>query len=285
MRGFQRLDPTATRVSACLGVLCFAGILIVLQGSVLVTMAQSEPQSTPSPSKPPDQKPSKPTRKTFTLKIQEGDVIGVSLKAEKTPLSEIAAELGKRLKTRVVLDPAIEKELVTMEFADLTLEVAVRLLAPRAYIDYEIRAGAPPARLGILLFGLDGPGPDASAIVTGDSQAMLIEGNTEDSTAGPSPDEEEVLSVELDGDDLTIKSKKQPLAAVVMMIADVLSVPAEIKYDSTEIVDTEIKKVLFEDAIPRLSPNVRLFVRADLTHEKKTALRVRIVPPEKTAAQ
>jgi hypothetical protein len=283
---FAKVHSIMARLGPPLGMLCVAGTAILLHGSVLVAPAQSNPQAAPDPPKAADQKTSKPAKKTFTLKIQDGEVVGVSLKAEKALLSDIAAELAKSLKTRVVVDPAIQKELVTMEFADLTLDVAVRLLAPRVYIDYEIRAGARPARLGILLFGLEGPGPASNAIVTGDSQAMLIQGNTEEGTDAPATnDEEEVLAVELDGDELSVKSKKQPLAAVVLMIADVLGIPAEIRYDSTEVVDTEIKKELYENAIPRLSPNVRLFVRADLTHATKTPLRVVVVGPEKTTAQ
>jgi hypothetical protein len=95
------------------------------------------------------------------------------------------------------------------------------------------------------------------------------------------------LQVDLeDNDHLTIKSRKQPLIAVVMTIADVLGVPAEIKYESEEIVDTEIKDMLAEDAITRLSPNVRFYMRADLTRSQKTPLRLAVVPPAaKVASQ
>jgi hypothetical protein len=64
-----------------------------------------------------------------------------------------------------------------------------------------------------------------------------------------------------------------------MTIAEVLGVPAEIKYDSDEIIDTNIKDVPFEDAIARVSPNIRLFVRADLARAQRTPLRLRLVRP------
>jgi hypothetical protein len=132
--------------------------------------------------------------------------------------------------------------------------------------------------------GQDDPDPARNAVVQGSSEAMLIEGNTED-TAEQSevqrPDDP--LQVELDDNNLTIKSKKQPLVAVVMTIAEVLGVPAEIKYDSNELVDTEIKDTPFEDAIPRLSPNIRLYVRADLTRSQRTPLRLALVSPAKVA--
>jgi hypothetical protein len=112
---------------------------------------------------------------------------------------------------------------------------------------------------------------------------MLIEGNTEGRRNGKRP-----LQVDFDDESylLTIKSKKQPIAAVVMTIADVLGVVAEIKYESDEIVDTQIQDTPFEDAITRLSPNIRLYVRDDLTRSRKTALRLSLVPPPaKVASQ
>jgi hypothetical protein len=112
-----------------------------------------------------------------------------------------------------------------------------------------------------------------------------VEGHTEDNPESPSTDEKDPLQVKLDGDHLTIKSKKQTLIAIIVTVADALGVPAEVKYDSTEIVDIEIKNVPLEDAIPRLSPNVRLFVRADLTNSTRTPLRLRLVPPEKVDGQ
>jgi len=254
------------------------GLAIALQGFFFVTVAQSNPQKSTSNSK------SAPAKK-YRLKIQPGQVIGISLKAEKARLADITGELAKRLNTQIVLGPGLEKQLVTMEFVGLPLDVALQLLAPRVYVDYEIRSDAPPTRVGILLFAVDDPSPSSSALVTGDSQAFLVEGNTEDNPETLSRDEDEPLQAELDSDQLTVKAKKQPLVAVLMAVAEVLEVPAEIKYESTEIVDADIKKEPLEDAIPRLSPNVRLFVRADLTHSKRTPLRLRLVAPEKVGAQ
>jgi hypothetical protein len=68
-------------------------------------------------------------------------------------------------------------------------------------------------------------------------------------------------------------------------LAQKLGVPAEIKYEATELLDVEIKRTLLEDAIPRLSPNLRLFVRADLWHATRTPLKVSLVAPEKADAQ
>jgi len=260
------------------GIMVSAALIIVLGGMFLVADAQSNPR------KSADNAKSAPQKK-YRLRIQPGQVIGISLKADEAPLADIAADLSKRLNTRILVGPAMEKQLVTIEFNGLPLDVALKLLAPRAYVDYEIRSGAPPKRVGILLFAGHDPAPATSALVTSDSEVIKVEGHTEDNPESPSTAEKDSLQVKLEGDHLTIKSKKQTLLAVIVTVAEVLGVPAEVKYDSTEIVDSEIKNVLLEDAIPQLSPNVRLFVRADLTLSTRTPLRLRLVAPEKVDGQ
>jgi len=273
-KGFDGSNA-ALMVSLYLRIMFFA-LLIATSGIFLArdvrAQGQTQPQSA-ARSAP---------KKKFRLRITKGYLTGVSLKADKVRMTDIAVDLSKRLGARVILGPTMTKEAITVEFYDLPLEPALRLLAPRVYLDYEIRANAQPTLLGVFLLGQDDPDPAKTAVVQGSSEAMLIEGNTED-TAEQSevqrPDDP--LQVELDDNNLTIKSKKQPLVAVVMTIAEVLGVPAEIKYDSNELVDTEIKDTPFEDAIPRLSPNIRLYVRADLTKSHRTPLRLKIVPPAK----
>jgi type II secretory pathway component GspD/PulD (secretin) len=264
----------ALMVSPYLRIMFFA-LLIATSGTFLIVAARPQGQTQPVTAKPAP-------KKKFRLRITKGYITGVSLKADKAKMSEIAADLSKRLGLRVILGPTMSKEAITVEFYDLPLEPALRLLAPRVYLDYEIRANAQPTLLGIFLMGQGDPDPAKNAVVQGSSEAMLIEGNTEDtveqSEVKPADDP---LQVDLNDNHLTIKSKKQPLAVVVMTIAEVLGVPAEIKYDSNEIVDTEIKDTPFEDAIARISPNIRLYVRADLTRSQRTPLRLALVPPAK----
>ncbi len=58
---------------------------------------------------------------------------------------------------------------------------------------------------------------------------------------------------------------------VLYKIASELSIPFDIKGDSGEVVDLDINKSSLEDAVLRMSPNVRLYVRVDLrTTGKKT---------------
>jgi type II secretory pathway component GspD/PulD (secretin) len=264
----------ALMVSLYLRILFFA-LLIATSGTFLIVAARPQGQTQPVTAKPAP-------KKKFRLRITKGYITGVSLKADKAKMSEIAADLSKRLGARVILGPTMSKEAITVEFYDLPLEPALRLLAPRVYLDYEIRANAQPTLLGIFLMGQGDPDPAKNAVVQGSSEAMLIEGNTEDTAeqAEVKP-ADDPLQVDLNDNHLTIKSKKQPLAVVVMTIAEVLGVPAEIKYDSNEIVDTEIKDTPLEDAIARISPNIRLYVRADLTRSQRTPLRLALVPPAK----
>ena len=251
-------------------------LLISTSGFFLVVDAKAQPQNSP----PPPQGASKTSpKKRHRLRITKGEIIGLSLKADKAKMSEIAADLAKRLGVQVILGPNMAKETITVEFYDLPLEAALRLLVPRVYIDYEIKENAQPVRLGIFLSDSNDPEPAATAVVQGSSQAMMIEGNTEDTPDSVENSDNDPLQVELDENHLTIKSKKQPLVVVVLTIAELLGVPAEIKYESAEIVDTEIKDTPFEDAITRLSPNIRLYVRVDLTRSKRTALRLTLVPP------
>ena len=252
-------------------------VLISTSGFFLGVDAKTQAQNSPPP--PPGASKISP-KKRHKLRITKGEIIGLSLKADKAKMSEVAADLSKRLGTQVILGPNMAKEAITVEFYDLPLEAALRLLVPRVYIDYEIKENAQPVMLGVFLGDNSDPEPAATAVVQGSSQAMMIEGNTEDTADSVEKDgAENPLQVEFDDNNLTIKSKKQPLVAVVLTIAELLGVPGEIKYESTEIVDTEIKDTPFEDAITRLSPNIRLYVRADLTRSKRTALRLRLVPP------
>ena len=267
----------ALMVSLYLRIMFFA-LLIATSGAFLTVAARPQGQT-------PPQSAAKPApKKKFRLRISKGYITGVSLKADKAKMSEIATDLSKRLGARVILGPTMSKEAITVEFYDLPLEPALRLLAPHVYLDYEIRANAQPTLLAIYLMGQDDPDPAKNAVVQGSSEAMLIEGNTEDTAEESAVQrDDDPLQVDLEDNHLTIKSKKQPLAAVVMTIAEVLGVPAEIKYDSNEIVDTVIKDTPFEDAIARISPNIRLYVRADLTRSQRTPLRLVLVPPAKVA--
>ena len=62
-------------------------------------------------------------------------------------------------------------------------------------------------------------------------------------------------------------------------IADVLGIPVDIKSDGTELVNTDIRATPAEDALRRLSPSVRLYVRVDVNLFERRLLRLAIAPP------
>ena len=220
----------------------------------------------------------RPAQKSYTLGITKEGPTMVALTATDAKVSEIAADLAKRLGAQVIVGPSFQDEKITTQFAGSPLELALVSIAPHVLIDYEVRQDAPPAPLGIYLLGNADPDPSPSAVVRGTSQGMMVSGNTEDLGAPPPADAP--LRVIYDKGRLTVFAKRQPLVAVLLTIADTMGVPAEIKRETTEIVDANIKDTpQLEEAIAGLSPNVRVYVRADVTRFHRTLLRLVIVPP------
>jgi len=206
--------------------------------------------------------------------------VNISLKADKARVSEVAQALSKSLKIPVLLGKDREKELLTVEFSELTLEPALQLLAPQVYVDYEIDTGTlNPKPLGIYLFDADQGEPPLSAAVNGTTQSMLIEGNTEDGVE-PQTDEakqkleQQPLRVVFEKNLLSVKAKQQPLPLVLLKIGEEIGIPVEIKDQGITIIDTQISKLPVEDVVRQLSPHIRLYLRADLTRAEKRALRL-----------
>jgi hypothetical protein len=236
-------------------------------------------------------KESKPAAKLpFELTVKSRPILNISLKAEKAKVSEVAQELSKKLKVPIFLGPERQNELLTIEFSQLTLEPALQLMSPTVYVDYEINAGSgePPKALGIYFYDLNQGEPPLTAVVNGSTQSMLIEGNTED---GVEPEteagekEEPPLRIFFKDNLLTVKAKKQPLSLVLLKIGEELGIPVDIQELNSSIVDTEISKLPVEDAVRQLSPNIRLFLRADLTRAERRALRLVLAEAPKTTQQ
>jgi hypothetical protein len=218
----------------------------------------------------------------YALRISTKDLVTISLKSDKTPLATIAGEISRKLKVPVLLGQSAGKRQVTTDFKSLTLEPALQLLAPVVYIDYEVNRmpGALPQPVGIYLNDEDDTPPAINAVIANNSQAMLIEGNTEDGVEAPgSAQKEQPLRVTYERSALTVKAKQQRLSVVLYKIADELSIPFNIRGDSGEVVDLDINKASLEDAVVRMSPDIRLYVRADLRRlERKPFLMVLVAP-------
>ena len=228
----------------------------------------------------------------FKLTVKTKPILNLSLKAEKAKLTDIAEEMAKRLKTPVFVGASLKDEIVSMEFSELMLEPAMQLMAPAVYIDYEIDTGSvmPGKPLGIFLYGPNQGEPPVTAVVHGANQSLLIEGDTEDGVEPEDDDdkkklEELPLRIHFENNILSVKARKQPLTLVLLKIGEELGIPVDIQYESKDLVDTEISKLSVEDVVRKLSPNIRLFLRADLTHAERRALRLVLSDPAKTAAQ
>lgn len=257
---------------------------ILLAAAILLGLGNFELYTAATAQKPGVQAPKQSTsRPDFSLRISTRDLITISLKAEKAPLAKIAGEISTKLKIPVLLGRSAETREVTTDFKTLTLEPAMHLLAPAVYIDYEINRapGAQAQPVGIYLYGYDDVAPAINAVIPNRSEAILIEGNTEDGVEQPSgaEEKEQPLRVVFERNALTVKAKKQVLTVVLYKIATELGIPLEIRADSNEVVDLDINKLPLEDAVLRLSPQVRLYVRADLQRLERRPFRMVLVAP------
>jgi len=279
----------------CLRRVALIAVLTVVSAVLVVGQEAAKPeQSKPPVVKTEESKPQaeKTADKVFRLSVKQAPILNLSLKAEKARLVDIAAEMSKRLKTQVFVGASLQKEVVSIEFSELTLEQAMQLMAPAVYIDYEIDTGSenPPKALGIFFYDANSAEPPITAVISSSTQSLLIEGDTEDGVEpeteeGKKKLEEQPLRIQFRDNILSVKAKKQPLSLVLLKIGEELGIPVDIQGDAKDVVDTEITKQSVEDVVRKLSPNIRLFLRADLLHSERRALRLVLTDPAKTGVQ
>jgi len=258
-------------------------VLTLLWSGVSEVRAQTEapkPEATPVVKKDAEVTPV--TRKdeakpSFKLSVSEENVLSISLNAENTKLSDIAADLSHKLKIPVILSPVMARQRTGAKFSDLLLEPAMQLLAPVVYIDYEIESapGSKPRPLGIFLNAYNEIPPASNAVVKGKSQAFVISGNTE--TTPDEANDDDPIKLSYKNGNLTIKAKDQPLLDVMSDIADEAGIPFEGPEESKEQVSVNIKDRPLEDAILQISPNLRIYVRFDSQRGTRTVLRIVVV--------
>jgi len=158
----------------------------------------------------------------------------------------------------------------------------MQLLASRVHIDYEINRspGAPPHPVGIYLNDEGDPSPAINAVIANNSQALLIEGDTEEGLQPEAVLKEQPLRVTFERNALTVKAKQQPLSVVLYKIANELGIPFDLKGDSGEVVDLDINKLPLEDAVVRMSQHVRLYIRVDLRLLERRPLLLVLTAPK-----
>jgi hypothetical protein len=205
------------------------------------------------------------------------------VKAKESPLAEIAAELSRLAKVPVTLSPLMSKQKVTLDFGGLNLEATLRMLAPQGYVDYVAGGdGDEPKPLALYLQGANEKAPSTTATVRGNSEAILIEGDTEegtDSEAQRKREEEDPLRITWANNQLSVRARKQPLSVVLFKIASEVGVPFEMRYESAELVDVEFQNYPLEQAFRSLSQGVRFYYRVDLQTFQVQPLRLALIPP------
>lgn len=267
-------------------------LALALLVSFTIVRAQSatEAQDPKAPAKETTAQEKKAAKKPgFTWTIKTRPILNLSLKAEKANMSEVAQALSEKLKIPVFLGPERQKEVISIEFTELTLEPALQLMSPTVYVDYELETGStnPPKPLGIFFYDTNQGEPPVTAVVTGTNQSMLIEGNTEDGVE-PTTDEEkqkleeQPLRVRYEDRLLSVKAKQQPLPLILLKIGEELGIPVDIQNERLDPVDVNISKLPIEDVARQLSPHIKLYYRADLTRAEKRALRIVLAEPPRT---
>lgn len=269
-------------------------ILLVLALLVSFTIVRAQPATQAQDAKAPAketaaQEKKAPKKPGFTWTIKTRPILNLSLKAEKANMAEVAQALSEKLKIPVFLGPERQKEAISIEFTELTLEPALQLMSPTVYVDYELDTGStnPPKPLGIFFYDTNQGEPPVTAVVTGTNQSMLIEGNTEDGVE-PTTDEEkqkleeQPLRVRYEDRLLSVKAKQQPLPLILLKIGEELGIPVDIQNERLDPIDVNISKLPIEDVARQLSPHIKLYYRADLTRAEKRALRLVLAEPPRT---
>ena len=252
-------------------------LTFLLIGLSVSVSAQSDSQQ-PAPEAPP--KTAKQA-KSFSVRVTTENVTAVSITAKDAKLSEIAAEISKQLKIPVTLSPVMQKQVVSVSFADLLLEPAMQLLAPYVYIDYKAESlpGSQPRALGVFLYAHNEMPPAADAVVKSTSQSFVISGNTEDT--GEDPDEDDPIQIRYKNGKMSVKAREQPLVDVVSDMAEEAGLPFDAPANFKDVVTVDIKETAVEQAFLAVSPNVQVFFRRDLFRAENTVLRITVVDRKK----
>jgi hypothetical protein len=260
-------------------------VFVVALASVSGGAQTAAPQkSTPPAAAPKDGAKTSDAPPQWKLSVSKQVPALLSLTAKNARLTEIGAELSKKLKVPVALSPLMQKQSVTLDIANVPLEGLVRMLAPVPYIDYELSGdgAVQPRVMGIFLYAFNEEPPSKTAAVKSTNEAILIQGDTEEGTEAYEKrreKEESPLSVKFDHSRVSVRARKQPLSVILYEIANKVDIPFDMKYESSDLVDVDFSNYTLEQAVRALSPNVRLYSRTNLSNYESAPLRLSLVPP------
>jgi hypothetical protein len=260
-----------------------AGFALAVALAPATIFATQQAGAAPKPADAP-QSPANPPLKSWSVRMSKSAPHTFTVKSKETPLSEIAEELARLTKVSVTLSPVMAKQKVSLDFAGLNLEATLRMLAPQGFIDYVAggEGGDEPKPLALYLQGANERPPSTTAAVRGTSEAILIEGDTEegtDSEAQRKREEEDPLRVTWANNQLSVRARKQPLSVVLFKIASEVGVPFEMRYESAELVDVEFQNYSLDQALRSLAPGVKFYYRVDLQTFQVQPLRLALMPP------
>ena len=224
----------------------------------------------------------KPAQKpAWSVKMSKAAPYTFTVKATEARLSELAAEISRLVKVPVTLSPLMQKQRVSLDFGGLNLDAMLRMLAPQPVVDYEAGGDDPqPRPLAIYLQALNEPPPSPSAEMRSNSEAILIEGDTEEGTErAAKKEEEDPLKVSYANNQLSVRARKQPLSVVLFKIANEVGVPFDLRFESSQIIDVEFDNQPLDQAVRSLSPEVRLYYRQDLQTFQIQPIRLALVSP------
>lgn len=258
----------------------FAGGVLALSLSPSAGLAAGQ-DATARPAAAPQKRAAE---RPWTVRMSKGVPHTFTVKAKEANLSEIAAELSRLLGVPVTLSPTMAKQKVTLDFGGVNMEATVRLLAPQPYVDY-VAGGdgaGQPKPLAVYLYALNEPPPSPTATVQGNTEVIIVEGDTEEGTgsqAQQKKEDEEPVRVRYANNQLSVRARRQPLTVVLYRIASEVGVPFEMRHDTSETVDVDFSNYTLEQALRSLSPGVRFYYRMDLQTFQAQPLRLALLSP------
>jgi hypothetical protein len=269
---FSFTSPKRIAVVSCITVALLAH---TASASASQKQGASAQKGATAATKPAQAKP------TWSVKMSKGAPYTFTVKATEAKLPEVTAEISRLTKVPITLSSLMQKQRVTLDFGGLNLDATLRMLAPQAVVDYEAGGDDPqPRPLAIYLQALNENPPAPGPEMRGSSQAILIEGDTEEDTErAAKKEDEDPLKVSYSNSQLSLRAHKQPLLIVLSKIASEVGVPFDLRVESSQIIDVEFENQPLDQAVRSLSPEVRLYYRQDLQTFQIQPLRLALVSP------
>jgi hypothetical protein len=287
-------------------VVCFAGRLEA-NAFQAITPATAAPQhdaspvtnqpTKPGPTAPASSatqkpKPQPPQKPSLRVNVVTGVPIpSISVHAKNVQLSAVTAVIERELKIPIVLSTKMKQQELTTDFENFPVESAVKLLAPRAIIDYVISGGngeLPSTKepKAIYLMAYDEKPPREGPWTANKSGAEMLVGvvyATEEEEKAALEIKERDLQVTFKDNLFTVKAHKQYLTDVLHEIA----AKAEIAFvilttdgsqkEIDQVVSWSIDNSTLEELTRTWFPNaIRLYWRTDLESFVSKPLRITI---------